>query len=256
MSRLHRFAYAQTRIQAHHAAFPGEAQWQRLEAITNTEHLLETLRNSPLRPWVIGLNAQMDVHRLEQTFRTLFREYVNAVASWQPREWRVAVQWVKRLADIAALEHLLEHPVIAEWIRSDPALRPFALDDPDLRARALRNSEYAPMIQGWREGPQGLASGWYRHWQTLWPQTSAAEHRTLEWLTVQIANQQEMLASGELHSSRPARQKLMAVLIPEFRRRTFQPAAAFLHLAIMAIHLERLRGSLLQLLLFGSERAA
>ncbi|WP_303901498.1 hypothetical protein [Thiohalomonas denitrificans] len=256
MSRLHRFAYAQTRLQASHACFPGEAEWQRLEAITHTEHLLDRLRTSPMRPWVSSLNAQMDAHRMEQTLRLLFRDYIDAVALWQPPEWQAAVQWTKRLADVAALQHLLEHSVTAEWIRSDPALRTFALDDPNRRVRALRESAYAPMIEAWRNEPQRLVSGWDRHWQTLWPRTSTAERRALEWLAGQLYEQQEMLASGELHDSRAARQRLMTGLLPEFRQRTFQPAAAFLHLAITAIHLERLRGVLLRLLLFGGERVA
>ncbi|SCZ50208.1 hypothetical protein [Thiohalomonas denitrificans] len=256
MSRLQRFAYAQTRIQASHACFPGDAEWQRLEAITHTEHLLDRLRNSPLRPWVSSLNARMDAHQVERILRAHWREHIETVALWQPPEWRAAVQWTKQLADTTVLQHLLEHSVIAEWIRSDPALRPFALDDPDRRIRALRESAYAPMIQTWRGEPRHLISGWHRRWRALWPRTSAGERQALEWLAGRLHEQHEVLASGELHDSRAARQRLLTGLLPEFRQRTFQPAAAFLHLAITAIHLERLRGVLLRLLLFGGERVA
>ncbi len=256
MNRVQRFAYAQTRLQAHHARFPNEAEWQRLEAITDIEHLLDVLRNSPLRPWVISLNAQMDSHRLEQTLRTLFRDYIEAVASWQPAKWRAAVRWTKHLPDLPALEHLLERSVVPEWIRTDPVLRPFALESPSLRAQALEESEYAPMIRAGHEEPRYLVLGWNRHWRTLWPRTSAAESRPLEWLASRLGEQQEMLVSGQVRASRPARQGLLAILVPAFRRHPFQPATAFLHLAITAIHLERLRGALLELLLFGGERAA
>lgn len=255
MSSVRRFAYAQVRLQANHARFPDENGWRRLEATTSPGHLLNSLRNGPMRPWVLAIDTQMDPHRLEQTVRNLLREHIDAVASWQPREWQAAVHWSRTLLDLPALEHLVSQPTVPHWIRRDPTLRPYALDNPGLRLQALADSEYAPMLDARLQG-EPLTRGWVEHWRSLWPPTSATERGPLEALVRWLSDQRVLLGSGQLHESRPARHRLLDALVPAFRRHSFQPAAAFLHLTIAAVHLERLRGTLLRLLLFGGERAA
>lgn len=251
-----RYAYLQTRLQARYGRLPDERLWSRLEAIASPAHFLSSLRATPLRAWLTNVGPHSDVHQAERAMRRLLRDEVTLVAGWYPREWQPAVRWVTTLIDLPALQHLLTAPAIPHWVREEPSLRPFAVDTPALRREALARSAFGPLVDGYGSGIP-LPVAWTDHWRSLWPVALPADHAgPLRQLSDLFAEQQAQLAGGTLADSRPVRARLTASLARLFRRHPHQPCTGFVYLALAGVAIERLRGNLARLLLFGSEETA
>lgn len=255
MSRPADYAYIQARLQARHSRFPDRAAWRRLEAIGSLGHLLGSLRRTALHPWLSGIGVHSDVHQIEQILRRLFREQVAQVADWHPRPWRPALHWCAVLADLPAIAHLLEGTGIPHWIRGDPRLRPYTADLRTVRVQALSASPFAPLVDP-RTAGSGLTGAWRQEWKRRWPDAPEQELAPLRRLARRLAQHHELLAGSDLSDSRAARTELEQQLTTLFRRHPQQPATAFIHLAITAVQLERLRGLLVPAALFGHEPEA
>lgn len=250
MNQVADFAYSQARLQARHGARPGAGVWRRLEAISDLLHFLQTARTTGLRPWVLHFSVRTDVDAIELSLRQGFRQYVAEVASWQPVAWRKPVRWVQWLVDLPALQHLLMGERVPAWMRNDPVFKPFATDNLRARLEALQESEFAPLLQSWQAG-LALLDGWLRRWHALWPRISSTAAAPLEGLEVRLQRQLRSLREdGGIERSEQVYQRLTEKLSYEFRRHTHQPAAPFLHLALVALDLERLRAGLVRRALF------
>ncbi len=251
MSEIVRHAYAQARLQARYGGLPEPSEWRRLEATGNLTHFLNSVRTTPMKPWVVNLSPQSDVHAIEQTLRRMFREQVRQVADWYPAAWLPAFAWFERLVDLPAIAHLLERSDLPHWVREDPVLQPYALDLLPLRLQALSSSPYAPIAAGHAQGKKPWEA-WAEEWRRRWPaDLSPARREPLGRLLELFARQRTVLLEGGLADSRVARDRLAADLTRLFRHHTHQPATGFTYLALAGIHLERLRGNLLRLHLFG-----
>jgi len=55
----------------------------------------------------LGFHEHDDYHALESNLIKQFRFYIDEVAHWQPQQWKEAVNWVKQLPDLPALQYLL-----------------------------------------------------------------------------------------------------------------------------------------------------
>lgn len=250
MTRLSDFAYAQTRLQARHGMRPDARTWRRLASIGDLLHFLQTARTTPLRPWVLHFTAETSIHDVELSLRAQFRHYVWEVANWQPAPWRSAVLWVKRLPDLPALQHLLLGQPIPRWVRQDPTLQPFAIESRPALIEALRNSDCGPLLQAWQEGI-GLSESWLQHWRTLWPKAGTMLTTPLELCTKRIQTYLVDLSKQPAgSSSQKARAVLAEQLTRDFRRHTHQPAATFVHLGLVALDLQQLRGALVRRAVF------
>ncbi len=244
------FAYSQARLQAHHGARPDATTWRRLEGVGDLLHFLQSARTTGLRPWVLHFSARTDIHAMELSLRRQLRNYIADVASWQPVAWRKPVLWVERLLDLPALQHLLMGERAPAWMRNDPVLKPFATDNLRARLEALQDSGFAPLVQTWQAG-RPLLDGWRERWHGLWPRLSSTVAAPLERLEVHLQRLvQSLRADGGGERSQQACQRLAEKLGYEFRRYTHQPAAAFIHLALVALDLERLRAGLMRRALF------
>lgn len=250
MNSVADFAYAQARIQARHAARPDAATWRRLAGFGDRLHFLQHARRTRLRPWVVHFSSRTDVHELELSIRSQFRQSVSEVASWQPRAWRRAVLWSRQLLDLPALQHLLLGNSPPAWISKDPVLRPFAVADMRQRLQALEDSEYAHLLRTWQAGTP-LLDGWLTRWRRLWPETPSKFVRPLDQLVDQL-QQLAVIPDTEDETDRYThdRELLTDKLIYAFRRCSHQPATAFLHLAMVALDLQQLRAALLRRTLF------
>lgn len=251
MNGLASFAYSQTRLQARHGARPDAATWRRLEGIGDLLHFLQSARTTGLRPWVLHFSARTGIHAMELSLRQQLRRDVADVAGWQPVAWRKPVLWVQRLLDLPALQHLLLGERAPAWMRDDPVLKPFATDNLRARLEALQESDFAPLVQAWQAG-RPLLDGWQRRWHGLWPRISSTVAAPLERLEARLQRHLGSLrADGGIEHSQQTCQRLAETLVYEFRRYTHQPAAAFLHLALIALDFERLRAALVRRTLFG-----
>ncbi len=249
MDRHAEFGYAQARLQAHHAARPDEGAWRRIESIGELETFLQDARTGSLRPWVLGLSADVDVHVLEYTLRQQLRAYIDAVARWQPARWRAAVRWARVLPDLPLLQHLLSGEASPDWLRHDPEFGPALREDGTIRWEVLQAIGYAPLLTAWQHGTP-LAQAWVEHWRSLWPDRPAPVHAALDALAAMLADYMQVLADGDVAQGTAALDMLALRLHRLFRRNTHQPAAGFSHLALVALDVQRLRGAVLRRKLF------
>lgn len=249
MNRLASFAYAQARLHARHARRLGDADWRRLASVGDLLQLLQAARASALRGWVLPFTEDTDVHEMELRLCRQFREYVAEVAAWQPRDWREAVRWTMRLPDLPALRHLLSGEPAWPWIREDEALARFVAEDGEARREALRRSGYGPMVRAW-EQDDDLFEGWLVHWRRLWPRAPRDLVHALERLGTKMRRHVGALA-GDADRER---ERVVKRLEHDFRRHTHQPAAACIHIALVAVELAALRAELVRHRLFDTAR--
>jgi hypothetical protein len=256
MSLAAQFAYVQPRLQARYGQLPDATDWRRLEAITALSHLLQTARTTGLRPWLFNIAAQGDSHMMEKSLRVQLRHHIDEVARWLPPPWRPALAWCAVLPDLPALQHLLDGAATPGWLLDDERLKPYGNDLQALRLQALRDSPYAPLLDG-APGETHLAAAWAAHWRSLWPlQVSAAERAALEQLAGLLEAYYAALGADASSDSTPARAWLERRLRAGFRHYPRQGATAYYYLALVGLSLERLRGLLARLILFPRERAS
>lgn len=256
MSTVTDFAYAQARIQARHGLRPDAATWRRLAGIGDRLSFLQHARTTPLRPWVLQFSSRTDVHELERSIRWQFRRSISEVAGWQPRPWRRAVSWTGQLLDLPALQHLLLGNPPPRWMTEDPNLEPIALADLRQRPQALENSEYAGLSRDWRAGTPLLES-WLAHWRSLWPEQAGKRVRPLNELADRLRHHVVIpITEDATDQHEHDRERLMEELTYAFRRSSLQPATAYLHLALVALDVQRLRAALLRRTLFPESKEA
>ena len=246
-----RFAYAQARLQARHGQRADEQLWRRLHGTGDLGNYLQMARQTVLRPWVIGIDSGGSSHDIEFSLRRQFRRYIDEVAHWLPADWRAAFQALQTLPDLPALQHLLSGESVPAWMLEDPVLRDLASENVNLRTEVIQASARGYLLQAWQRG-EPLYVAWYDTWRHRWP-GPARHHAAMERLGRLLLQHIRSQISTTATSTRQQREDLLGKLTAAFRKYSFQPAAAFCHLALIALDLERLRGDLLRRKLF-SER--
>ena len=251
------FEFAQARVQARHGLRASELTWQRLETTRDFAALLEVVRQSPLRPWTVGITAA-DAHQIEGRLRIHWRAAVDEVAAWMPLAWQASLRWCATLPELPSLQHLARGNDAPAWMRDDAAYRALAAAPPAERASALTPGLFSPLRPAW-SAPESLAQAWHSEWQRRLPQPLASEPASLALVAAALREHGRAFAaaaaSGAAHGGL-LRRALHARLVLLLRRATAQPAVAFIHLALTALDLERLRGELLSRALFTPAKVA
>jgi hypothetical protein len=249
------FIYTQVRLQARHGMRPDEHVWQIVESKKELENFLQAASKTPLKIWVAGLQAKDSPHVIETALLKRYREYVTDVAQWVPPPWRNAVHWVACLTYLPAFHYLLSGNTAYHWMLEDPQLKNFTVANPELRLDNFSRSPYAPLLGPWQAN-QSLVNGWLVHWQSLWPEQKASQQ----------APNRELIAVAEAHINlfkqlaptvtRRQRRQLTVKLTLMFRKYAFEPVAVYIHLLLVALDVERLRGSIMRRRLFPRYREA
>jgi hypothetical protein len=216
-----RLAYAQARMQARHAERPSPLQWAQLSTSRTAEHFLHAVNESSLARWTRLLDRAADARAVEDALALEFRAHTDEVAEWIGLPWDRAVRWLRWIPLLVRLEASEERA--ARVARDGGASE---LVDPDARAM------------------------WYARFRALWPRSSAS----IEELEELVARELERRRSER--ETAGARAELARELERRFRRHAGTPAAAFAHLALTLLELERLRGAVLVRLLLTEERSA
>jgi hypothetical protein len=176
MSDAARLGYAQARIQARHAARPGPMLWHQLEAARDIDHVLETLRASPLARAVAGVNAASSPHGMELNLREFWVERCQATAHWYPERWQPAFEWLRWLPWLPALTWLQQGRPPPAWLLADPAIASLAAAAAGERLALLKDGPLSPLAPAWPDG-EPLPDQWDAHWRSLW-QPLPVRHRT------------------------------------------------------------------------------
>lgn len=249
----------QARLQARHGARLDDGGWQTLEAARSLEQYLERARTTSLRRFAGPLQGSMPVHVKERGLRAEWRAYVAEVADWVPKRWRPAVLWAAHLPDLPILDALRrgERPA---WVADEPAFAPLVEPDPQTRARLLADHPLAPLFpemqpqedtedEEHEEAP--LPERWNTHWQSLWPTGREATVRPLGELAEAVRDHVARLRRApSSETSLPHRRDLARIAARLLRRHGGSPVAAFAHLCLVALDLERLRGGMIRRQLF------
>lgn len=250
MMDLPRYAYVQARLQARHGSRPDAATWAQLESVQDPARFLDVARTTALQHWVMPLTADADVHAVERFWRECLREYIDLIASWHPRPWQPAMRWTKRLLDLPAIAHLATGDNVPAWMHDDAALGECALPRPEDRLRALAAARECAALARAARSSIPLLHAWRIEWRRLWPVAPRAQLATLE----HLARELDVLVPARADEGHPffsaVLDQLNARFTHAFRRHTFQPAAGFIHIALVTLDLLRLRAMLLPRMLF------
>ena len=119
----------------------------------------------------------------------------------------------------------------------------------------LAAGKFAALASAW-PAPELLARAWRAEWQRRLPERPDAAQDALHQLTAALLQHGAAFAAAPPGSGGLLRRSLQARLSLLLRRATLEPAAAFIHVALCALDLERLRGELLSCLLFRRARVA
>jgi len=254
MSPLAEWSYVQARLQARHGERLSEPEWRMLEVAKTLAGFLQKTRSTSLRRFIDRLDDEMTSHAIERILRFAWRVYVAEIGSWAPPAWRRATLWVSYVPDLVVVDRLLAGET-AIWMREDPLFGPLVSAGHDTRAASLQESPFFPLAAAPKENG-GLGERWRAHWRTLWPRRCGAQCQLEKLADLVKAHIDELAGASVEESSELYRQKFAHALTKMFRKCGGTPAAAFCHLALIALDIERLRGSLVRRRLFHPEYAA
>ncbi|MDO9073048.1 MAG: hypothetical protein Q7U73_07265 [Rubrivivax sp.] len=245
--------YAQARLQARHGARADDVAWQRLETTREYGALLDAARSSPLRAWVVGLTPRSSAREIEAVMLGHWRAVVDETAGWMPLAWQPAITWCALAPLLPALQHLVRGGPVRPWMHDDALLRVVCAAAPAARAAALGGTAAAALAPAW-PAPQTLGTAWWREWESLLPRPLQADD-SLRTVAALLQAHGSNFATAPAGSGTLLRRALQDRLTPWLRRAAAKPAAAFVHLALCALDLERLRGELLRRVLFPATSA-
>ena len=243
------FIYTYTRLQARHGMRPDEHIWQIVDSKKDLANFLQAARQTTLKNWVAGFQATDNHHAIETTIIRLYQEYVIDLARWVPSPWRDAVKWVASLPYLPAIQHLISGNSAQSWMLTNPDLKDFTASNLELRLDSFSQSSYAPLLDAW-QADQTLLTGWLEHWRSLWPEKKPSQQQALNQLINLVMQHGEIFRQLSPGMTWRQRKQLAAKLMMMFRNYAYQPVAVFIHLLLVALDLERLRGSIMRRSLF------
>jgi len=180
--------------------------------------------------------------------RQKYRQHVDEVANWMPAKWHRPLQWIKRLADLPTLQYLLAGGEPLEWMKSDPEISDFTVDDIQLRVQHIRSAGNQALVDSWQQRGS-ILSGWLSQWNSIRPESIYSDQglKSLEKLLLEHMQ----LQTRQQGKTLPGDYEIMLDRLRlVFRRSAFQPAAVCAYLAIVAIDVHRLRSDLMLRLFF------
>jgi hypothetical protein len=247
--------YAHARLHARHGQRVDEAAWRRIEVVRKFGPLLTLARGTALQPWLVGVTAESSSHQIESTLRGHWRALVNEVVGWMPPPWQPALAWCAVLPDLAPLQYLARGGEPATWMRDDRSTRELCVAQPQARAALLAAGPLAALVGAW-PAPQAIGPAWQAEWQRRLPHPLGAADDALGQVVRALTAHRAGFAEAPAGQGWLMRGELRVRLSLLLRRAALEPAAAFIHLALCAIDLERLRAELMRRVLFPRWRAA
>jgi hypothetical protein len=247
--------YAQARLQSRHGQRASEAQWQLLETTREFAALLDAARTGPLRRWVAGITAQADSPQIEAVLRAHWHAEVAEIVGWMPDAWHSALAWCAVLPELPVLQHLARGGHAEAWTQQDARWRELCAVTGDERSTVLALGPWRALAPAW-SAPATLAHAWHAEWQRRLPQPLHEADDSLRQMVAALRLHGAAFAAAPPGLGTTLRRALQARLSLLMRRATLEPAAAFIHLALSALELERLRGELLGRRLFPHAKVA
>jgi hypothetical protein len=222
--------YAQARIQSRFGARPQPELWRGLDAAPDMDAYLDVVRGTSLQRWVSGIEPGADLHGIDSSLRARLEAHIAEVARWLPQEWRPAALWLPLLFDLPAIQ------------------QPGSGEAPDFLRRYRKNTRRAAV----RESE--VRAAFLEEWMRRWPARDRESLRGMQRIAVTIVGHLERFARASVRDAWQERARLERDLRRLFRNSALRPEAAFCHLALVALDLERLRAGLVRRVLWRGER--
>jgi hypothetical protein len=245
MSAQARFAYAQARLQARLGDSVTPEMTAQMHAARDLAGLLAVVRTTSLRRYASRLAPGLDPHELERHLRGEWIALVDEIASWQPREWRATVRWLRWLPSLPLLQKLARGGRPAAWARSDPWLGRVVAVEPGLRAAELAATPLRPLRAVFEQDDHDTLAAWLEHWRMSWPRDQEAAI-ALEAIVRDVAACGSALREPATRDSRDAQRALQRRLLRSFRRHPSSVAAAVAFIGLEGLAMLTLRGSVLR----------
>jgi len=247
--------YAQARWQARHGQRATELHWQQLETAREFDALLDAARTGPLRPWVAGITTQAASAQIEAVLRAHWRAVVAEVVAWMPAAWQPALAWCALLPELPVLQHLARGGQTEPWMHDDPQWRALCAATRSERPAILAEGPWRVLTPAWW-APDTLARAWQDEWERRLPQPLGDADDSLRQVVHTLRMHGAALGAAAPGPATLLWRALQARLSLLMRRAALEPAAAFIHLALSALELQRLRGELLGRALFPKAKVA
>ena len=249
--------YAHARVHARHGQRIDEPGWRAIEALRGLAAVLERARGTALRPWLVGIAADSAPAQIESTLRGHGLALVDEASTWMPLPWQAAVSWCAVLPELAPLQHLARGEPPQSWMLSDPRWRALAGAEGPTRHAELAGADgpWAALASAW-PAPQTLGDAWLAEWRRRLPRAAVDAEDTDDADAALAALRRTVIDHSHAFATAPPdrgwllRTALRARLVLLLRRSALGPAAVFIHLALCALDLERLRAELLRRALF------
>lgn len=233
------FAYTQARAQARHGERLSAEAWGLLESSVGLAQFLHLVRGTTLAPRVEHFSAATSPHVIERSLRREWHREVDSATHWVPLRWRAAVAWTGWLAELPALDHLLDGGASLPWMAEDPQLSVFIMEDAEATRRSIE--EALPSADA-----DTVPAGWLSHWRRLWPDDGAGDPG----LRLLVSLVERHRTGGDGDAAGDWRENLERRAVGILRRHRERPVTVFCHLLLCAVELHRLRQGLLQRTLF------
>jgi hypothetical protein len=241
--------YAHGRLQARHGQRAGEPVWRRIEVTRDFAPLLELARATALRPWLDGITADSTDAQIESTLRGHWRTRIAELVGWMPEAWQSPVAWCAVLPDLGPLQHLARGGEPAPWMEDDTTWRALCAAQPSERAALLAAGPLCALAAAWAL-PQTIGDAWLAEWKRRLPHAIGDAGDALPQVVRALVDHRTAFAGAAQGQGWLLRAALSARLSLLLRRAGAEPAAVFIHLALCALDLERLRAELLRRVLF------
>jgi len=243
--------YAQVRIQSRYAARANASAWREMEHARELSPLIEAARRSGFDRVVGQLPMPLGLHELDLALRKQWRERVDEVAGWMPVDWQPAVRWCELIVELPFIRYLADGGMPYEWMQRDACCAHFCAQPGSQTPATMGGEAFARLHEPW-DGPEAIASGWYREWRSRMPRLSEEEAAHFLVFVRTIESHLGAFSQAAVDEGWSQRHMLEQKLNTLFRRVTLEPLAAFAFLALQWLDVERLRGEIARRIAFPS----
>lgn len=228
------FAYAQARLHARIESRFSEADWQMLASSRNFGNCLDVVNQTAAANITARLDRTNSVHAVERVLREEWDSIVNEIAEWLPAKWRSALQWLTILPHLRRCEYSPENDGIPRWLRSETEF-------------GKASGVIWPVAETRSFTPE-VAGIWRKEWCLRLPGKQYADK--MDAALTPLFDRYLDNGTPEIIEPSKAWQKLVDHLTGLFRKHSQTPVAIFAYLGMVALDFERLRGILVDRIIF------
>lgn len=233
MSRAN-FAYAQARLHARLEGRLSETDWQTLAGSRNFGNCLDVINQTAAANVTSRLDRTNSVHAVERVLREEWSAIVKEIADWLPERWRHATRWLMVLPHLRRFEYSSGNDDTPRWLR--------------LKIEFGETTEVMQSEEKIESSMREVAEIWRNEWCLRLPDKHKAGE--LNVTLTPLLDRYLDNKTPEMAEATKVWQELVNYLTRLFRNHSQTPVAVFAYLGLIALDFERLRGALVDRIIF------